>query len=86
MILLNVYKVTKAFEENHCEVSVELSIILDVKKTEGHYLKLKNSTRTSKCQVFSSTVRVKPQKWTKLARQGPFGILNIHFIAKYQRN
>ena len=32
------------------------------------YLRLKNSQRTSKSQVFSFTVPEKPKSWTKLAR------------------
>ena len=33
------------------------------------YLRLKNSKRTKKCQVFF-TVPEKPKSWTELARQG----------------
>ena len=35
------------------------------------YLRLKNSKRTSKCQIFSFTVPKKPTSWTELARRGP---------------
>ena len=48
------------------------------------YLRLKISKRTSKCQVFSSTVAYKPKNWTELAR--PFGFFNIRSVAKYQTN
>ena len=32
------------------------------------YLRLKSSEKTSKCQVFSSTVPEKPKSWTQLTR------------------
>ena len=34
------------------------------------YQRLKNSKRTSKCQVFSSTAPEKPKSWTELSRKG----------------
>ena len=49
----------------------------------ARYLRLKNSKRTSKCQVFSFTVPEKPKSWTELVR---FGFFNIQSVAKYQKN
>ena len=47
-------------------------------KKSAPYLRLKNSMRTSKCQVFLSTVPEKSKSWTNLARRRePLGFLNI---------
>ena len=60
------------------------------------YLRLKNSKRTLKCQVFSFTVQEKPKRRTKLARRDqlardpgalkgdPLGIFNSS-VAKHQK-
>ena len=57
------------------------------------YLRLKNSKKTSKCQVFSLTVPEKLKSWTDMARRGclartpgvlnghPLGFFNNHFVA-----
>ena len=51
------------------------------------YLRLKNSTKTSKCLLLSSTVPEIPKNWTELARRrDPFGFFYIHSVAKYQNN
>ena len=47
------------------------------------YQSFKNSTRTSKCQVLSSTVPEKPKSWTELERRGPhFWIFYHPFCCK----
>ena len=48
----------------------------------------KNSSRTSKCQVFSSTVPEIPNSWTELARQAPLwrapgALKGAHFRISY---
>ena len=49
------------------------------------YLRLKNSKRTSKCQVFSFTVSKETQKFNQIG--APFRIFfNIHSVANYQKN
>ena len=47
------------------------------------YLRLKNGKRTSKCQVFSTTVAEKFKSCTELARS--YGFFNIHSVSKYQK-
>ena len=51
------------------------------------YIRFKNSTRTSKCKLFSSIVPETPKNWTEWARRkiwGHFGFSNIHPVANYQ--
>ena len=47
------------------------------------YLRLKNSTKTSKCQVFSFTVPETPKSWTELAR--PFDIFQHPFCCEISK-
>ena len=51
------------------------------------YLKLKNSKKTSKCQVFSSKVPEKPKSYPKIPnRFRAISDFNINSVAKYQKN
>ena len=78
-------------------LSTLASMLIDIRTNqERHksvaYLRLKNSTRTSKCQVFSSTIPEKAQSWIELVRApgalkgGLFGIFKHPFCCKISKN